>query len=192
MTFRQLPERRLCVVEVCCSRVLFRPGPVPGGVSYGLQPGPCPCRLAWGRPGHARRTRRRADRPPPDRSHLRGRRRRTSQRTTPSAAPPPRCCWPAPATPPSAPWNATRSPGVDAVARHVAQRDPAARRCHRARRRRGRRGAGGGGRAPGEGGPQLRQGHGGCEPPSVIRVSRRTLAKRPILCGECMQGFEAE
>ncbi|MFF4756897.1 hypothetical protein ACWD5R_44660 [Streptomyces sp. NPDC002514] len=28
-------------------------------------------------------------------------------RTTPRAAPPPRCCWPAPGTPPSAPWRGT-------------------------------------------------------------------------------------
>ncbi|MEV4438050.1 hypothetical protein AB0K09_03375 [Streptomyces sp. NPDC049577] len=31
-----------------------------------------------------------------------------------------------------------------------------------------------------------------CEPPTVIRVSPRTLAKRTILCGECVSAFEAE
>lgn len=43
-------------------------------------------------------------------------------------APPPRCCRPAPATPPSAPWSAHARPGVDSLARHVTARDPAARR----------------------------------------------------------------
>jgi hypothetical protein len=48
--------------------------------------------------------------------------------TPPRTAPTCRCCWPAPATPRCAPWSAMPGPGPEAVARHLAQTDPARRR----------------------------------------------------------------
>jgi integrase/recombinase XerD len=52
--------------------------------------------------------------------------------TRPRTALAPPCCSPGPGTPPSAPSSATR-PGPEAVARHVARSDPAARRRQRER-----------------------------------------------------------
>jgi hypothetical protein len=48
--------------------------------------------------------------------------------TPPRTAPTCRCCSHGPATPRCAPWSATPAPGPEAIARHLAETDPARRR----------------------------------------------------------------